>query len=55
MPKKIICKICGTEFEWSDAEIQFYRDRSLADPKRCPVCRAKKRREENEQLLQNTE
>ena len=54
MSKIIVCKICSKSFEWSDAEIQFYQDRSLADPKRCPACRAKKRRE-NEQLLQNTE
>jgi len=43
MSKTIICKICGTEFEWSDQEIEFYHDRNLVEPKRCPDCRTKRK------------
>jgi DNA-directed RNA polymerase subunit RPC12/RpoP len=44
----MICKICGKQFETTEGEIQFYKDRSLEPPKRCPECRAKKRREVKE-------
>uniref|UniRef100_A0A6M3JLB0 Probable zinc-binding domain-containing protein n=1 Tax=viral metagenome TaxID=1070528 RepID=A0A6M3JLB0_9ZZZZ len=47
MSKKIICKICGTEFEWSDEEIQFYLDRNLVEPKRCPDCRSRRKTDKN--------
>ena len=44
MEDKIIkCKICGNEFTWSEAEIQFYQDRKLVEPKRCPDCRTKRK------------
>ena len=39
------CKICGKSFDLTDGEIQFYRDRALELPKRCPSCRASKRRD----------
>lgn len=46
MTETIKCKICGQEFEFSDEEKQFYVDRNLFyPPKRCPNCRAKKRRQ----------
>ncbi len=41
----MVCKICGKPFETTEGELQFYRDRALEPPKRCPECRAKKRRE----------
>lgn len=41
----IKCKICGREFEWSEGEQAFYKDRNLAEPKRCSNCRAKKKQE----------
>ena len=44
----MICKICGKQFEVTEGESQFYKDRSLELPKRCPECRAKKRREVKE-------
>jgi len=47
---KIICKICKQEFEWSEGEQKFYADRSLAPPKRCPSCRAKKKQEVKEEV-----
>ena len=47
----IVCKICSSEFEFSEGERQFYEGRSLNAPKRCPDCRAKKRREVKEDEL----
>ena len=50
----MLCKICGAEFEFSLGEQVFYKDRGFDPPKRCPQCRAKKRREEkgkNESIL----
>ena len=41
-PKILTCKICGVEFNWSVGEQQFYRDRELQEPKRCPECRVKR-------------
>ena len=41
--KILTCKICGNEFIWSEAEIQFYHDRNLVEPKRCPECRTKRK------------
>lgn len=36
---KKICKQCGTEFELSDSEIEFYKSKNLSLPKRCKQCR----------------
>lgn len=36
------CKICGNEFEFTEGEAQFYQDRNLNEPKRCPLCRNKR-------------
>lgn len=50
MPNKIItCKICHNDFVWTEGEQQFYLDRGLSFPKRCPDCRMSKNvvREEN--------
>jgi len=44
MESKILkCKICGNDFEWSEAEQAFYADRKLVEPKRCPDCRSKRK------------
>ncbi len=37
--KNLICKICGAEFILTAGEQQFYIDRVLAEPRRCPKCR----------------
>ena len=50
MSDKIIkCKICGNDFTWSEAEIKFYLDRKLVEPKRCPSCR-KQRKSDKETI-----
>ena len=38
---KRICKQCGVEFEISDSEIEFYKNKNLSLPKRCKQCRNK--------------
>ncbi len=42
------CKICGKEFIFTEGEQDFYKNRGLDPPKRCPQCRAKKRRDSKE-------
>ena len=37
--KKLQCKICGDSFAFTTGEQIFYRDRGLAEPRRCPDCR----------------
>jgi len=38
----IKCKVCGRDFEWTDGEQEFYKDRQLNEPKRCKDCRRKR-------------
>lgn len=45
--KTIICS-CGNEFILTVGEQKFYKKNLLHEPKRCPDCREKRRRE-NEQ------
>ncbi len=47
------CRYCTNLYIWSAGEQQYYRERVLDPPVRCPDCRAKKRqaiREETESL-----
>lgn len=37
--KKIVCKDCGKEFDFTEAEQKFYQERGLSEPKRCKACR----------------
>lgn len=39
----MICKECGKEFEISEGEEKFYKDKGLEKPKRCQECRVKRR------------
>lgn len=41
--KWITCA-CGAEFEFTAGEQAFYQERELIAPKRCPACRAEKRK-----------
>ena len=41
--KVIVCKICSQTFVFTAGEQEFYCDRNLAEPKRCPHCRARRR------------
>lgn len=45
--KVLICRHCGKEFTFGIEEQQFYRERGLTQPQRCPACRAVQRAERN--------
>ena len=40
---KLICVDNKEEFTFTEGEQAFYKDRGLAAPKRCPICRLKRR------------
>jgi DNA-directed RNA polymerase subunit RPC12/RpoP len=42
--KNILCQDCGREFPFTAGEQQFYYSKGLSEPKRCPACRARRRR-----------
>lgn len=39
--KKIVCKDCGKEFDFTAKEQEFYQQKGLFEPKRCKECRDK--------------
>ena len=41
--KKIVCCDCGETFLFTGGEQKYYEDRKLSEPKRCPVCRQKRK------------
>ena len=46
--KKIICKDCGKEFIFSEAEQAFYKEKGFDnDPVRCKDCRKAKKQRRN--------
>ena len=42
--KILVCRDCGREFTFTVGEQQFYSSRGLNEPKRCPKCRAARRK-----------
>lgn len=44
---KRTCKQCGKEFELTESELNFYRKKNLAFPKRCAECRKQNRTAKN--------
>lgn len=36
---KITCKECGNKFEMTKHEVEFYKKKRFAPPKRCKACR----------------
>jgi len=44
--KTLVCRDCGQEFVFSAEEQEFYQSHGLQnEPRRCPECRASRRRE----------
>lgn len=37
--KMIICVDCSNEFPFTTGEQEFFAERGLSEPKRCPLCR----------------
>jgi len=42
--KKLVCCECGAEFTFSIGEQRYFDSKGLSIPKRCPVCRLKRKR-----------
>ena len=42
--KFIICKDCEEEFEFTEGEQEFYKEKHFNEPKRCKECRDKSKR-----------
>ena len=38
--RTLTCTDCGTEFNFTASDQQFYADRQFSEPRRCPACRA---------------
>ena len=46
--KTIVCTDCGVEFTFSAREQEFYAEKGFTnEPKRCKVCRDKRKAEKN--------
>lgn len=45
--KKIVCKDCGQEFEFTVREQEFYKEKGFSDPQRCKPCREKRKANKN--------
>ena len=44
MPNEyIVCVDCGTEFEFTERDQEYYREREFTPPKRCKPCRVAKK------------
>ena len=41
--QKRLCKDCGNTFFMDFSEVEFFRNKGLYLPKRCPKCRAKRK------------
>ena len=39
MYKTLTCQNCGNKFVWSAEEQEVYKNRGLAEPDYCPICR----------------
>lgn len=44
MDQQLTCR-CGEQFTFTEGEQQFYSAKGLTPPKRCPKCRAEKRKQ----------
>lgn len=44
--KKIICKVCGTEFLFTERDQAFFAERGYTAPQSCRECRAKRKAEQ---------
>lgn len=50
MPSEVIrCQDCGVDFEFTERDQEFYKDRGFDKPKRCKPCRIKKKSNFNNQ------
>jgi len=45
--KKIKCKICGTEFDFTIGQQEFFKEHNLTEPRKCKDCKEKEKQEKN--------
>lgn len=45
--QQLQCAECGTIFEFSAEEQEFYAQKGYSSPKRCSQCRAKRKAQQN--------
>ena len=45
--KSLTCVGCAQQFTFTDKEQQFYNERGFQEPKRCPPCRAARKKNNN--------
>ena len=44
--KELVCRECGEWFVFTANDQRFYAEQGYPPPKRCPTCRAERRRQE---------
>lgn len=47
--KKIKCKICGKEFDFTVGEQEFFANHNLTEPKKCKDCKKEEKEKPSEQ------
>ncbi len=52
--KKIKCKICGTEFDFTSGQQEFFQEHNLSEPKKCKTCKEKEKQEKKRNNQNNT-
>lgn len=45
MEKVLVCKDCSKEFVLTEGEQEFYKEKGLTEPLRCPDCRKVRKQE----------
>lgn len=48
--QNLLCSDCGKSFVWTAGEQDFYAKQSFQAPRRCPTCRATRKREKQGQV-----
>lgn len=47
--KKIKCKVCGNEFEFTVGQQEFFASHNLSEPKKCKTCKEKEKQEKDKE------
>lgn len=50
--KKIKCKVCGTEFNFTVGQQEFFKEHYLSEPKKCKTCKEKEKQEKSNNTKQ---
>lgn len=47
--KKIVCKVCGQEFDFTAGQQEFFQERGLTEPKKCKKCKEEEKAAKDKQ------